>query len=238
MGSDIQNPTVADPGEPRQDASLDKNKYIFSVDDAIARYKAAGIPRIRRTVQRYCSNGTLDAHRFAIPYGEKYLITPESLDRHIEYVREARSAVADPGEPRQATASVTPENESVVGLEVTDDTQNPTMADPGEPRRDTAHDRAFPPIIAQLEVVGMLKNENKFLKDQIAVKDAQLAVKDRQIADQSERTRETNLLVASLHKLIRPLLGGGDNSQHQGSRESVESSLSGSDYPPQTSDSL
>ncbi|MBK6704092.1 MAG: hypothetical protein IPG56_10330 [Caulobacteraceae bacterium] len=53
--------------------------------------------------------------------------------------------------------------------------------------------------------------ENKFLKEQITVKDAQLSVKDRQIADQSERVRETNLLVASLHKLITPLIGRTDD---------------------------
>jgi hypothetical protein len=87
-------PAAANHGQPRPDMAVDESKYVLSIDDAIARYKAAGIPRIRRTVQRYCSNGTLDAHRFAIPYGEKCLITPESLDRHIQYVLEARSATA------------------------------------------------------------------------------------------------------------------------------------------------
>jgi hypothetical protein len=83
--------------------------------------------------------------------------------------------------------------------------------------------------VTQPEIVEMLKGENKFLKEQIAVKDAQLAVKDRQIGDQSERTRETNLLVASLHKLIMPLLGGAEKSQSKGSRDSAGSNLSDSD---------
>src|SRR3979409_2619624 len=96
---------------------------------AITHYKSAGIPRIRRTVQRYCSNGTLEAHRFAVPYGEKYLITPESLDRHIRYVLEARSATADHGQPRLDTPVVAPEKSDEVGLQPSDDIQKSTMVD-------------------------------------------------------------------------------------------------------------
>src|SRR5882672_6991236 len=108
MNNDTEVQAVADHGRPGPDMAVDESKYVLSIDDAIARYKAAGIPRIRRTVQRYCSNGTLDAHRFAIPYGEKYLITTESLDRHIQYVLEARSTAADHGEPRLDIPAVVP----------------------------------------------------------------------------------------------------------------------------------
>jgi hypothetical protein len=63
MSDDMQLHATADHGQPRQDMAVDQSRFSLSVDDAIERYKAAGIPRIRRTVQRYCSNGTLDAHR-------------------------------------------------------------------------------------------------------------------------------------------------------------------------------
>jgi len=235
MSDDADKQAVADHGEPRLAVVADESKYVLSVDDAIARYKAAGISRIRRTVQRYCSDGTLDAHRFAIPYGEKYLITPESLDRHIKYILEAQSTVVSRGEPRFDMATAMPEKSGDVGTSGDGNAQNATVADHGEPRQAAAEDA---PVAAQIEVVDILKSENKFLKEQIAVKDAQLAVKDRQIADQSERTRETNLLVASLHKLITPLLGRGDNSQHQGSRDSDGSNLGGDDYPPIASGAL
>jgi hypothetical protein len=48
-----------------------------------------------------------------------------------------------------------------------------------------------------------LESENEFLRGQIAVK-------DKQIADQQERSRETNLLLNGLQRLLAPLLPGPD----------------------------
>src|SRR5580704_12741908 len=138
MSDDTELQAMADHGQPRPAIAVDESKYVLSIDDAIERYKAAGIPRIRRTVQRYCSNGTLDAHRFAIPYGEKYLITPESLDRHIQYVLEARSATADHGQPRSEEATTVTEKNSGVELQPSNDPQETTVADHGRPRLATA----------------------------------------------------------------------------------------------------
>ncbi len=194
-------------GEPPP-ATVDEDKYTLSINDAIERYKSAGIPRIRRTVQRYCSNKTLDAHRFAIPYGEKYLITPESLERHIAYILQGEAAMANRGGPRSDAPFDIQPTRGNLALRGGAEDQRFGMSDRGEPRSEvrgkseTASDGG--------EVIDMLRDENKFLKEQIAVKDAQLAVKDRQISDQSERVRETNLLVASLHKLLTPLIGQGE----------------------------
>lgn len=177
--SDVVN-DMADRGGARLDA-VDADRFTLSIDAAIARYKQSGIPRTRRTIQRYCANGSLEAHRVAIPYGEMYLINAESLERHIAYILQGRAALADHGEPQRAASTVA----------LPDPVEHENSTDP-EDRRD---------------IVLSLKDEITFLKEQINVKDAQLAVKDRQIADQSERARETNLLVASLHKLISPLIG-------------------------------
>jgi hypothetical protein len=191
--SDIESPAVAaDQGEPRP-TTVSQDKYTLSIDDAIERYKGAGIPRTRRTVQRYCSNKTLDAHAFAIPYGEKYFITPESLERHIAYILEGEAAMADHGETRRDAALGAPETSEVVTLS----------------EHVQFEDRNAGSVVKGADIIAMLREETTFLKDQITVKDEQLAVKDRQIADQSERVRETNLLVASLHKLITPLIDRG-----------------------------
>jgi hypothetical protein len=53
--------------------------------------------------------------------------------------------------------------------------------------------------------VSLLERENEFLHDQIKVKDVQ-------IAGQSERNRETNVLVGGLQKLLKPLLGNGSRN--------------------------
>jgi hypothetical protein len=81
------------------------------------------------------------------------------------------------------------------------------MTDRAAPRPPVARESDARIATDGTDIIDMLREENGFLKEQIVVKDAQLAVKDGQIADQSERVRETNLLVASLHKLITPLIG-------------------------------
>ena len=64
------------------------------------RYEHAGLPRTLRTIQRYCAKGHLDCRRVEIPYGEKYLITPASVAKHIAYIEETRQTMAGRDEPR------------------------------------------------------------------------------------------------------------------------------------------
>src|SRR5260221_5564719 len=60
------------------------------MEDALARYEQAGLPRTSRSIQRYCAKGDLDCHRVETPFGVKFLITPASVDRHIAYIKEVR----------------------------------------------------------------------------------------------------------------------------------------------------
>jgi hypothetical protein len=48
-----------------------------------------------------------------------------------------------------------------------------------------------------------LERENEFLRGQIAVKDTQ-------ISELTERSRETNVLIGGLQRLLAPLLGSPD----------------------------
>jgi hypothetical protein len=77
-----------------QPAATSPDDYTLSIEDALAVYERAGLPRTPRTVQRYCANGHLDCRRVEIPYGEKYLITPASLAKHIAYIEEPRQTLA------------------------------------------------------------------------------------------------------------------------------------------------
>ena len=76
----------------RQAATSDDTKYSLSIEEALARYEAAGLPRTMRSIQRYCAKGDLDAHRIETTFGEKFLIKPASVDRHISYIHEVRHA--------------------------------------------------------------------------------------------------------------------------------------------------
>jgi hypothetical protein len=57
-------------------ATSDDSEYSLSIDEALARYEAAGLPRTTRSIQRYCAKGDLDAHRVETPFGDKFLIKP------------------------------------------------------------------------------------------------------------------------------------------------------------------
>src|SRR5438445_1512620 len=72
----------------RQDATSNDRDYSLSIEEALECYDHAGHPRTARSVQRYCARGHLDCLRQETPFGEKYLITPESVARHIAQIAE------------------------------------------------------------------------------------------------------------------------------------------------------
>src|SRR5712691_3000984 len=91
--------------QPRHAAATSDTEYSLSIEDAAALYERAGLPRTLRTIQRYCAKGHLDSHRIETAYGEKYLITPASVLKHIAYIEEVRQATAGRDEPRQVVHS-------------------------------------------------------------------------------------------------------------------------------------
>src|SRR5713101_1818124 len=93
-----------DPSRPV--ATTPDSDFILSIDDALERYARAGLPRTPRTVQRYCAKGHLDCRRVETSFGEKYLISPASVDKHIAYVEEVRPVATSPDMPRHAATAV------------------------------------------------------------------------------------------------------------------------------------
>ena len=166
----------------RRAATTSDSDYSLSIDDALARYEEAGVPRTPRSVQRYCAKGDLECHRVETPFGTKFLITPESVDRHIGYIKEVRLVATSRDVPRQAATDVAGENKEF------------------EPRPEaaTGTDELRQPATADRYVVR-LESENEFLRGQIAVK-------DEQIKEQTARARETNILIDGLQKMLAPLL--------------------------------
>src|SRR3954453_16177423 len=95
--------------QPRP-AATSPDEYSLTIEDAVALYARAGLPRTPRTIQRYCANGHLDCRRVEIPYGEKYLITPTSITKHIAYIEETHQPLAGRDEPRHVAAPPSQEN--------------------------------------------------------------------------------------------------------------------------------
>jgi len=174
MTDDLSRPVATSPD----------SDFTLSIDDALERYARAGLPRTPRSVQRYCAKGHLDCRRIETAFGEKYLISPGSVDKHIAYIEEVRPVATSRDMPRHAATTV--------ALKESQD-------DPRQ-RAPTSDDLSRPVATAYVE---RLENENEFLKGQIGVKDTTIAAL-------LERDRETNHLIAGLQKMLTPLLGRPD----------------------------
>lgn len=168
----------------RQPATADDADFTLTVDQALERYARAGLSRTPRSVQRYCAKGHLECRLLETPFGEKYVITPDSVSKHIAYISEiamptgrdaARPVATDLAHDLRDVS--TPES-----LLTTDDSSRQVA-----PYADTRY-------------VGQLEAEVGFLRRQIEVK-------DEQIKDLTERARETNHLIGGLQRMLSPLLG-------------------------------
>jgi hypothetical protein len=161
------------------------DEYTLTIDDALARYEHAGHPRTARSIQRYCAKGHLDCLRQETTFGEKYLVTPASVARHIAQIEELASTTSR-DLPRQVATDVAEDQSH----------KDPPQDQPTSP--DTSR-----PVAAYIERV---EGENEFLRKQIDVKDGQLSVRDKTIEALLERDRETNILVNQLQRMLAPML--------------------------------
>jgi hypothetical protein len=178
-------------------ATSDDSDFTLTIDDALERYARAGLPRTPRSIQRYCAKGHLQCRLIETEFGEKYLIAPTSVDKHIAYIEEVRLTATSPDLSRHAATS------RDLSRHVT------TTAAPGgstEDPRQEAPTGSDMPRQAPTVYVERLESENEFLRGQIGVK-------DDQIKDLTERARETNHLIAGLQKMLTPLLGRPEESQ-------------------------
>jgi hypothetical protein len=175
------------PEQPRPDANTDEGAYTLTVEEAAARYEAAGHARTMRAIQKYCARGDLDCTKEETTYGERYRITPMSVARHIEQIEQV-SQTSGREQPRpDANVRVL---ESEVRTEQKDD---PSVRE--QPRPAAPDDR----------YVNLLERDNGFLREQIDRKDHQIQQRDTQIEAMIERDRETNILIEQLQRRI-PML--------------------------------
>jgi hypothetical protein len=200
--------------QPRPAATSGDNDFTLTIEEVAERYQNAGHPRTIRSLQRYCVNGHLDAKKVATTLGDKFLVTPQSVARHIAQIIElseqdsvatgrdqSRPAAADRDERRQPTTGVTQDG-SQQNAQPTPpapiDTPRPAVtAAPGMSR-----------YVERLErEVEMAQDERDFLREQIDRK-------DKTIDSLLERDRETNFLIRGLQDLIPRLPAPREQHPH------------------------
>jgi hypothetical protein len=175
----------------RQVATSDDSDFTLTIDEALERYARAGLPRTPRSIQRYCAKGHLQCRLIETEFGEKYLIAPVSVDKHIAYIEEVRLGATSPDMSRHAATGRDASRQVATTVVPEENREEPQREVP------TGTDKSPQVTTAYVE---QLESENKFLRGQIGVK-------DEQIKDLTERARETNHLIAGLQKMLTPLLG-------------------------------
>src|ERR1700720_1399673 len=68
------------PGMQSERLAYPDSDFTVTIEEAVERYAGAGLPRTPRSIQRYCAKGHLDCRRIETQFGEKYLISPASID--------------------------------------------------------------------------------------------------------------------------------------------------------------
>jgi len=174
---------------PRPVATNPDSDFSLSIDEAVERYARAGHPRTPRSVQRYCAKGHLEARLIETGFGEKYLITPASVEKHIAYIDEVNPTTGR-DLSRPVATTVVQKNQ-----ERTTEAASPTEHDLSR--------QVAAPTPDMSRYVGALERETEFLREQIGVKDTQIAAL-------LERDKETNFLIRGLQTMLSPLLGAGE----------------------------
>ena len=160
----------------RPTAPLDQSAYTLSIDEAADRYAAAGFPRPTRRLQKYCARGDLDCRKVETSFGEKYLITPESIERHIAYISQTAGAarrVPTRLDASERAPESQPDKPAIKGA---------SEDAPARPGATDFRDR----------YLSHLETENVFLREQNTVL--------------LERVKETNILTGRLQEMLTPLL--------------------------------
>ncbi len=201
----------------RQGATSPDSEYTLTIDEALERYAHAGRPRTARSVQRYCAKGHLDCRRIETPFGEKYLISPESVAKHIAYIEVVNTTATGHDMSRQVGADAVletghdaprqpaPTSPDMSRQDATH-VAGRNLVEPEEPLQSFANDMprqvATPPDLTD-RYIGRLEGEVAFLREELTTKNAQ-------IKELTERSRETNVLIGGLQRLLAPMLGSPD----------------------------
>jgi len=231
-----QNFSVA-PGRDvsRPGATDNDTDFSLSLEEVAEYYVRAGHPRTLRSLQRYCVGGHLDARKIATAIGDKYLVTPQSVARHIAEIvelsqldavatrrdlsRQVATAVAPetPAAPQPISSRQEPAVTPDLSRQGTTESVPPVMETPVPPPSErqeaaTVHDTprqgATEPAATgeTSRYVAQLERQVEIARDERDFLREQINRKDRTIEALIERDRETNFLVRGLQEMLTPLL--------------------------------
>jgi hypothetical protein len=210
--------------ELRHDVSdtprLTATVYSLTLDDVSRLFDEGGLPRDKRTLQRYCAAGRLDCIKEETLSGLTYFVEPGSVERAIKQLAQLH------GLTDEARHSTTSEDASHSVALDTEPLPMPDEPRPSAVERDKGveemPERQSAPEPDVSGMVAVLERENASLREQGDFFRHQIEVKDTQIAALLERDKETNYLVRGLQTMLAPLLGRGSSADHRSDEQHVD----------------
>ena len=194
------------PDMPRQSAT----PYTLTLNDVARLFAEAGLPRPIRSLQRYCVAGRLDCIKEETISGLTYFVEPSSVERAITQLAQLHG-LTDEARHSATERDIAHHDALEQELRNMADAARPSAAErDAVPQEIEARLSAPQPDMS--EFVGLIKEENRFLREQIGVKDAQIAAL-------LERDKETNFLIRGLQTMLSPLLGTGDRREEPEHRD-------------------
>ena len=202
--------TATSLGAPRPVATS-PDQFTLTIEDALLRYQHAGHPRTTRSIQRYCAKGHLDCLRQETMFGDKFMITPESVARHIAQIEELMSATG-----RDVSRHVATELSLSQPETIQENGQRQGIFPPGDNQRHDAPGRDMPgpgidlnkkkeeatETFVDQRYVEQLEIRLAEKDDVITMLRSQVDTKDKQITTMLDRDREVNTLMLGFQKLM------------------------------------
>ena len=177
----------------------------ITIAEAETRFRAAGLPRHPKSIERYCRGGSLRCKKEHGANGLQYLIDSKSAEELIEFLKQAHQIRS---RPPQAPAS----SDALRAIEHENSREHGSHQLPPAPARSENFDKEN--IAEQTGARSDMLRHVQQLETRLGEKDGEIgflrsevAVKNDQIKDLTERARETNHLIAGLQKMLTPLLG-------------------------------
>jgi hypothetical protein len=94
---------IVDGDIARQSAppEYDTARHSLTIPQTVELFAELGVPRSKRSVQRFCEQGHLDSIRIKGPRGDQFFINRESIVRYAEELRSIEAVGSIASEPRR-----------------------------------------------------------------------------------------------------------------------------------------
>lgn len=171
----------------------DKARHPLTIFQAADLFAELGVPRSKRSVQRFCKQGHLDCVSIKGARGDQFFINRESVERYAEELRQIDAVASIAAEPRHdAPQRVVARNSAPER-----DTMPEVVAEPAPATQPEQDQRAA--IIEQLRDENLnLRIDNRGKEQAINFLTAQVREKDQHLQDVSYRLGAAETRVGQL----------------------------------------